>query len=219
MKSIFAAIFLMTLNAQAQVQKNVEINLYVLGQQRSSPEGLNGYITEVNNSASTTRKLDEISGATSLAAEVAYITDSDIGIGLRYSLMAGATSSGVQSGQNVSLAEVADDVSLVLKIMTSPEKWQWGLGVTAGMTSHVGVSLKQGETINDYLGASQFVGRGFGSGRINFGRFALFGELGYMYLKASELKYKNVTLKRADGTPVELNLSGGYLLLGFGFQF
>jgi hypothetical protein len=142
----------------------------------------------------------------------------NMGYGVRLSAIA-TSSTGRQSGNDVDVLVGLIDASAVLKFMSEPEKFQYGAGLSLGAPILFSIVVKQGTTSTPYTAPAQPVARAFVLGRFNFGRFALHGEGGYLYAKAPEFKNEDVKLTRADGSAVDLDLSGAYISLGFGFQF
>lgn len=198
--------------------KDVELNLFIMSQHYANPDSLNGYVTEFNSNAGTTKEISKISQISFQAAEILGVTANDMGYGIRYSSMS-TSGSGRQSGTDVDLSTALTDISGVIKFMTAANKFQSGAGLSVGVSSAFSVTIKNGSTSTIYQPTSQIVARGFLLGRLNFGRFALHGEGGYLLAKAPELKNDNLKLTKADGSNVELDLSGAYISAGIGWQF
>ncbi|HEX4924949.1 MAG TPA: hypothetical protein VFV50_12725 [Bdellovibrionales bacterium] len=214
---VFATAFL-AIKAQAQVQKDFELNAFLIGRQGLAGGGLNNYVDDVNNDASTTEDLGKFSNASFIAGEIILVSAANNGIGARYTITGGGVS-GTQSGAKLELGTGLSDFSLVLKAMTEPKKFQVGVGLTAGVSTAFAVTTGTGNNKTTYSAPTQPVARGFGLGRFNFGRFALHGEAGYLYARAPEVKNGDQKLTRTNGAAVDVDFSGVYLTVGIGFQF
>ena len=199
--------------------KDIELNLFLFGNLYSNAESLNKYVDEFNSAGTTTSDLAKVKNANFMAAEILLVTDNDFGYGIRYTATASA-STGRQSGGDVEMATGLFDFSAVFKFMSSAEKFQYGAGFSIGAPQAFGTGIKASGNTTGYQSDKVPIARGFVLGRFNFGRFALHGEAGYLFAKATELKSSNGTkLTKADGSNVELDLSGGYISAGLGWQF
>ena len=214
----FGLILALSSVARAQLGgKSFEANGFI-GMHRMNPSALNNYIDEFNGLGGTTTQVGNInSGSTAYGEAIFYLGES-LALGARYSIN-GHIVDGKRSNVKTEVGAVMADISAVLKYLSPPEKFQFGVGVTAGIAYPFGVVVDDGVTKVAYGAENVPVGRFFITGRFNFGRFALFGEGGYMHVKAAELKNGSLTLSRSDGTKVDLDLSGTYLGVGMGFQF
>jgi hypothetical protein len=191
----------------------------LIGSQRADPSSGNSYIDEANQAAGTTKELSKISSAVFFYGEFVWLPGENFGVGLRYTVAAGgATGERLTEPTNVSI--VMGDLSLVAKLQTAPTKFQAGLGVTLGTAAPMGVTADPGIGPDvAYSAESSPVARLFGTGRLNFGRSALFLELGVVSARATELKNGSTVLTHADGSNVELVMNGGYGGIGTAAQF
>ncbi|MEQ1876468.1 MAG: hypothetical protein ABL958_07465 [Bdellovibrionia bacterium] len=217
---ILALAVLIPGTAYAQkIGKDVELNLFLLGYQYANAESLNKYVDEFNGAGTTTKNLDKVKTTGFIAAEILGVTDWDFGYGLRYSAIATSSTGRQVPGGDVELTTGLIDFSAVFKFMSAADKFQYGAGLTIGMTSTTAIITKALGNTTVYTASAQPVARGLLLGRFNFGRFALHGEGGYLYAKVPEFKADSVKLTKADGSNVELDMSGAYISIGLGWQF